>query len=57
MRSVAQRSFDSFEGQLRLRVHDQPLLVRERQLLEDLASDEDLLLRVLGVEKPTASGD
>ena len=37
------------EGELRLRVHDQALLVRERQLLVDLPGDEDLLLGVVEV--------
>jgi hypothetical protein len=37
------------EGQLGLGVHDQPLLVRERQLLMDLPGDEDLLLGILEV--------
>ncbi len=37
------------EGELRLRIDDEPLLVRQRQLLVDLARDEDLLLGVVQV--------
>ena len=37
------------EGELGLRVHDEALLVGERQLLVDLPGDEDLLLRVVEV--------
>jgi hypothetical protein len=35
------------ERKLRLRVHDEPLLVGDRQLVEGLTRDEDLLLRLV----------